>query len=139
MPDVALADKLMHHLLMQWDDGDLWWKRFLKRRTNWENNKQAIYGGSRTDTWQMVDHGWDHAEGLYCLLPRFIWAISFFLPKGTDLFQNAAEVYTFMVSAYLHDIGMSFPTIRLEEVRQDLQSKEFSTRLLQKQVLWVWQ
>jgi len=58
----------------------------------------------------MVDHGWEHSEALYSLLPRFLWCLEEKLKENVpdgNILKNPAELYLLMVSSYLHDIGMN--------------------------------
>ncbi|MBI5185177.1 MAG: WD40 repeat domain-containing protein [Nitrospinae bacterium] len=85
-----------------WKNGSRWWERFVSRRAEWEKQKRSLFEFS--ETWQMVDHGWDHANALYASLPRFLWAME--AHNGKKILDNGAELFAFMAAAYLHDVGM---------------------------------
>ncbi|MBF0226320.1 MAG: hypothetical protein HQK76_12770 [Desulfobacterales bacterium] len=85
--------------------GELCWDKFSSRRESLEKQKETLFP-KHPQTWQMVDHGWEHAEALYTSLPRFIWSIETFKQTGKKIFENAAELYSLLLAAYLHDIGM---------------------------------
>jgi hypothetical protein len=101
--------------------GILWWARFREVRDSLETQEESY--NKFTETGHMVDHGWSHANQLYLSLPRFLWAIEIF--NASVILNNPAELYTFLVCAYVHDVGMHCLSDDFNEFLHESEKEDF--------------
>ena len=87
---------------MKWKrDGEKWWAKYTSFKEKLPKIKEDYFSWTSTD--QMVDHGWEHSEALYSLLPRFLWCLEEKLKENVpdgNILKNPAELYLLMVSSF---------------------------------------